>query len=76
MTNQVKEGFLFRWKYKSVPNPSSRFAGRVQHLTLLCNECDEPVISGTPYNYAGQRYFTYYANQAALEHAATHKVLS
>lgn len=69
---ETEQGFLFRWKYKSVPNPSSRFAARVRHLTLLCNRCDAPVISGAPYNLTGQRYFTYYANQAALEHAATH----
>lgn len=69
---KTEQGYLFRWKYRSVPNPSSRFAARVRHLTLICNECNETVISGAPYNLTGQRYFTYYANQAALDHVAIH----
>jgi hypothetical protein len=68
----TETAFPFRWKEKTVKNPSSQYAYHpLRHLSLICNSCDEVVIAGAPYNSVGQRYFTYYANQAAAEHLAS-----
>ena len=70
--NRETELYPFRWNYKTVKNPSSHYVYHpLRHFSLICNECDEVVVAGAPYNATGQRYFTFYAHRAAAEHLAT-----
>ena len=65
--------YPFRWKTRQVANPYTprMLRLRLTKYILVCNSCNDEVIAGAPGNHVGERYFNYYAKEAATKHLET-----